>query len=178
MLRWILVVLGALIGLVLLIVLVSALLPKEHRATASITLRQPPDSVWGVIRDLAGYPDWSADLQSTERVADPGGREVWRQRDRRGQELPVEVVESESPHRLVTRITDASLPFSGTWTIQVQEAPGGSRVTLTEAGEIRSPLFRFMARFVFGYYGTIESFLGALSRRFGEQATVYRPSSS
>ena len=44
------------------------------------------------------------------------------------------------------------------------------RVTLTEAGEIYNPIFRFMARFVFGYSGTIEAYLKALHAKFGETA--------
>ena len=45
-------------------------------------------------------------------------------------------------------------------------------VTITEEGRIGNPLFRFMARFVFGYSGTIESYLRALAARYGEEARI------
>jgi hypothetical protein len=41
-------------------------------------------------------------------------------------------------------------------------------VTITESGEIYNPVFRFMARFVFGYDSTMAGYLGALSRKFGQ----------
>jgi len=45
-------------------------------------------------------------------------------------------------------------------------------VTVTENGEITSPFFRFMARFVFGYAGTIESYLRGLAEHYGEEAVL------
>ncbi len=35
----------------------------------------------------------------------------------------------------------------------------GSRVTITERGEIYNPIFRTLARFVFGYTSTMETCL-------------------
>ena len=42
----------------------------------------------------------------------------------------------------------------------------GSLVRITEDGEIYNPLFRFMARFIFGHEGTIASYLLDLDKRF------------
>ena len=42
--------------------------------------------------------------------------------------------------------------------------------TITENGEIYNPFFRFMARFVFGYTATMETYLKALGKKFGEDA--------
>lgn len=176
MLKWILAALGGLVGLVLLVVLVGALLPQSHTASASIPLAQPPDSVWNVIRDLAGYADWWEEIEAVER-AEAGSRETWNQRDRRGQTMPIEVVESQPPRRLVTRIADEGLPFGGTWTFEITASAGGSILTLTEDGDVYNPFFRFMARFVFGHYATIESFLRAVGQRFGEDVSVLRVSS-
>jgi hypothetical protein len=73
---------------------------------------------------------------------------------------------SEPPRLLVARIADPDLPFGGTWTYDIAPAGGGSRVTITEDGEIYNPLFRFVARFILGYEGTIASYLAALEKRF------------
>ncbi len=43
-------------------------------------------------------------------------------------------------------------------------------VTITENGEIYNPFFRFMARFVFGYTVTMETYLKALGKKFSEDA--------
>ncbi|HZD05714.1 MAG TPA: hypothetical protein VE173_12380, partial [Longimicrobiales bacterium] len=64
-------------------------------------------------------------------------------------------------------IADEGLPFGGTWTYVLEPDAGGTRVTLTEDGEIYNPFFRFMARFVFGYDGTMRSYLDGLEARMG-----------
>ena len=38
-------------------------------------------------------------------------------------------------------------------------------MTITENGEIYNPLFRFMARFIFGYDGTIRAYMASLEKR-------------
>ena len=37
---------------------------------------------------------------------------------------------------------------------------------------MRNPLFRFLARYAFGHGRTMEAFLRALGRRFGEEVSV------
>ena len=70
------------------------------------------------------------------------------------------------PRPFVARIADPDLPFGGTWTYEIAPAAGGSRVKKTEDGEIYKPQFRFVARFILGYEGTIASYLAALEKRF------------
>ena len=48
---------------------------------------------------------------------------------------------------------------------RIAPAPGGSAVTITEDGEVYNPIFRFMSRFVFGYYATLDEFVGTLEAR-------------
>jgi hypothetical protein len=66
------------------------------------------------------------------------------------------------------RIADPDLPFGGTWTFEITPSDSGSDIVLTENGEIYNPLFRFMARFVFGYEGTIEQYLEDLRKKLGD----------
>ena len=41
---------------------------------------------------------------------------------------------------------------------------------ITEDGEIYNPIFRVMARFVFGYEGTIAAYLASLQRHLQQTA--------
>ena len=90
MLKWILVSLGVLATLVAVPFVVGLFLPKEHIAASSITLSHPPDSVWKIVRDLGGYPNWWTDVKSSKRETDVGEREVWVQTDATDQALPLE----------------------------------------------------------------------------------------
>lgn len=173
MLRWTLIILGSLLGIILLISLVGWWTPRQHVASAELRLDRPPDTVWSVVRDVETYPDWWSYLSGAVEREGPDGGERYVMRDRHGQEVPYDVVESDPPSRLVMRIADEDLPFGGSWTYEVEPAEGGGTlVRITENGNIENPLFRFMARFVFGYHATMESYLEALARRFGEDPRV------
>jgi uncharacterized protein YndB with AHSA1/START domain len=165
--KWVLIAVGVLAGGLLVMAVVGLFLPRRHAASVALALPQPCDTVWATVRDLGGYAAWWPHLTAVERL-DAEGREVWLQRDRRRQTMPVEIVESEAPVRLVTRIVDDGLPFGGTWTFELAETPPGCTLTLTEDGVIHNPLFRFLARFVFGYHGTLESYLEALDGYLGQ----------
>ena len=170
-LRWPLAAVTLFVALLLVFALVGSLLPRRHLARASITLDQPADSVWAVIRDFEAYPTWWPQLEAMVRIPDRRS-ETWSQHDKYGDEIPIEVVESQPATRLVTRIAAEDLPYSGTWTYELTASVAGTTLTLTEDGEVRNPIFRLMSRFVFGHYGTLDGYLQALGRRFGEQASI------
>ena len=73
----------------------------------------------------------------------------------------------DAPRVLVTRIAEAGLPFGGTWTYDISPEAAGARLTITENGEIYNTFFRFMARFILGYQGTMRSYMTALEKRLG-----------
>lgn len=171
--KWVLIVLGGVIGLVVLMALVGAFLPRDHRATSMITLRQAPDSVWQVVRDLGGAGAWWPEVKEVSRLPDRDGKETWRQK-MRDFDAAFLVLESTAPVRLVTQIDGGKgAAFGGTWTYELAAVDGGTRVTVTEAGWISNPIFRVMAR-LFGFYGTLDSYLKALGTRFGETVAPAR----
>src|SRR5229473_1031918 len=54
----------------------------------------------------------------------------------------------------------------------VKHLPDRSSLRIREDGEIYNPLFRFLARFFFGYTGTIDAYLKSMAKKFGEQSPV------
>jgi uncharacterized protein YndB with AHSA1/START domain len=168
--KWMLRIAVVLVAAIVALLVAGMLLPREHVATSAVTLRQPPESVWAVVRDLGGLPDWWSEVATSERVADPAGREVWRQ-EVGGFPMTFVVTEAAAPRRLVTTIEPrADAAFGGTWTYALTPASGGTRVIVTEAGWIANPLFRVMAN-VMGLHATVDGYLAALGRRFGETIT-------
>lgn len=172
--KWVVIVLVVLVGLPALMALVGTLLPRDHVAGATIVVRQPADRVWAVVRDIGAMPQWWPELRSSERTAGPEGEEHWKQVSGGGT-ITIAIDSAEPPRRLVTRIeSPPGAPFGGSWTYEIAAVPEGSRVTVTEHGWIANPLFRFLSRFVFGYYRTQESYLRALGRNFGETVQPVR----
>ena len=71
---------------------------------------------------------------------------------------------------MVTRIRDTDLGYSGKWTYMLAAEKGGTRLSIREDGEVSNVLFRFMSRYIFGHTATIDSYLTALAKHFGEDA--------
>lgn len=160
---------GTLLALVVLLGIAGLFLPQEHRAARSLHLRStPPGKVWEVITDPAGEPAWRRDVKAAARLEDHQGRPVWRETARNGQAMSFETLESLPEQRLVRRVLEAGGPFGGTWTYELGAEGAGTRITLTEDGWIANPVFRGMARYLFGHHRSLERYLQDLARRFGE----------
>jgi uncharacterized protein YndB with AHSA1/START domain len=164
--KWVLIVGAGLAAAALLAVLVGLALPKTHSASRQSTLSAPPDAVWRTITDVDAFPGWRSDVTRVERLPPREGQAVWIEETSSGR-ITLAVERSEPPRLLVLRVADKDLPFGGKWTYELTPVPGGTRLTITEDGEIYNPVFRLMARFVFGYEGTIVTYLTALERRLG-----------
>jgi uncharacterized protein YndB with AHSA1/START domain len=169
--RWLIRLGAGTLAAVLVVFGVGAALPVAHSAQVSREVSGSPDEVWAVLNDVEEYPTWRSDVARVTRVAadvtradGSAGSRAWREEGSAGP-LTLEVTESDPPRRLVTRIVDQGLPFGGRWTYELEPTGSGTRVLITEDGEIYNPAFRFMARFVFGYRATMETYLSDLHAR-------------
>lgn len=163
MVKWVLLVILLLLACVGLTAVLGMQLPEQHTVSRTAEFRQSPQQLWDVI---AGPPTWRPEVERYELLsADP--HRTWREYGRHGEKMTYEVVQSDPPGKLVTRIADPHLPFGGTWTYQITPTASGSRLTITENGKIYNPVFRFVARYVQGYSATIDTYLKALRTKFG-----------
>jgi len=169
--KWLLIILGVLVALAALVWLIGTTLPKDHVATLMARYNQPPEKIWEAITDAEAMPAWRKDLKSVKRLPNRDGKPAWVETSSFG-DMPLYVETFEPTHKLVTRIADPNLPFGGTWTFEIAPAEGGTTLRITERGEVRSAFFRFMARFVFGYTATTETYLRDLGAKFGESVAV------
>lgn len=168
--RWVLGIVGFLMLVVLLVVAIGYALPRSHVASVSAQYAAPPDTLWATLTDVAAFPRWRNDLVRVELLPDENGQRGWREHGK-NDVITYRVVASDPPRRLVTRIADETLPFGGTWMYELAPAGGGTRLTITERGEVYNPIFRFVSRFVLGYTGTMTTMLRALGAKHGETIT-------
>lgn len=162
--RWFWIALIAAVVLVLAMLVVGWLLPEKHRASRQATFASPPEAVWALITNVDAFPSWRSDVKTVQRLPDRNGRTAWVEEGSNGR-ITLAVERSEAPHVLVLRIADPDLPFGGTWTYEISRTANGSTLTITEDGEIYNPMFRVMARFVFGYESTMAAYLTAAATR-------------
>jgi hypothetical protein len=159
------VVLYAAGGLCLLALLVTAIgyaLPQGHVVSREATLSASPATVFSTITDVAAQPSWRTGVTSVEVVSSNPMK--WREHERSDTVL-YEVVDSRPPELHRVKIADPDLPFGGTWTYELTADGSGTRVRITEHGEVFNPVFRFVSRFVFGHTATIDRYLADLRRR-------------
>ena len=167
------IVAGIIVGLVVIggiVALIGSRLPKAHVASRSILLHRSPQEVYAVVRDFASAPRWRSDVKQIEVDAQQGRPVYFREVGKHGT-TNYELVEDVPAQRMVTRIRDTDLGYSGQWTYMFAVENGGTRLTIREDGEVSNVLFRFMSRYVFGHTATIDSYLTSLAKHFGENAT-------
>ena len=163
-------VVGSLVVLIGIVSLIGSQLPKTHVASRSILLHKSPQDVYAVARDFGSTPKWRDDVKQVEVQAPQGGPLYFREEGKNGT-VNYELVEDVPAQRMVTRIRDTDLGYSGHWTYMFVPENGGTRVTIREDGEVSNVLFRFMSRYVFGQTATIDSYLQSLAKHFGEDAS-------
>ena len=169
--KLILTILGVAAALIVIVLVIGAMLPKAHTARVRTVLHAPPESVYAAIEDVEHAPAWRTGLKKVEVLArDPLH---WRETAEWG---TITFVRDDAvpPSRVVARIADESQGFGGTWTYEIAAAPGGSTVTITENGTVSNPLFRFLSKFVFGHYSSLETYARDLAKRSGDTSEPER----
>lgn len=157
--RWVLVVLLSLLAVVAVVALIGALLRQGHVASRSRSFAYPAERVFAAISDVRRYPEWRPGVREVTVLSEQPLR--WREDGTSGK-VEFEVAESEAPRRQVVAIVSKDLPFGGRWEYEVAPDGGQTRLTITERGDVYNPIFRFMARFVFGHTKTMDDYLAAL----------------
>ena len=169
-----LIIVVGIIAVVVLVVLVIALLgwrlPKEHSASRSVLIHKTPDQVYTVARDFASMPKWRKDVTTVQVTTAPDGRLHFRENGANGS-VNYELEEDVPGQRMITRITDTNLGYSGKWTYLFKAEGPDTRVAITEDGIVSNVIFRSLSKYVFGHTATIDSYLKSLGQQFGETVT-------
>ncbi len=159
-----LIIAAVLVLAVIAVIAIGAMLPREHVASRSARIARPPADVYAAIRDFESLPKWRGDVQRVEMLGLADGRLRFREHASHGA-VTYEVVEEVPNRKLVTRIADRDLGYSGSWTYELTPDGDGTLLRITENGEVSNLLFRFMSRFVFGHTATMDRYLAALQKR-------------
>jgi hypothetical protein len=169
--KWILIAVGILVVGVLVIVVIGALLPREHVVAMVSAHRSDARPCVVGIDEPSGIPELAPRRQIGRHPRAHGARPVMARALDAGA-ITFVVDAAEPSKRLVTRIADEHLPFGGSWEYVVEpDGPSSSRVTIVERGAVYNPLFRFVSRFIMGHTATIDAYLRALGKRFGAEPT-------
>jgi hypothetical protein len=141
--KWVLIALVGLIAVIAIVAAIGAMLPRDHTASRTLRVKRPPADVWPALIAATGASD-----------------------------VPVDVLESTPPRRLITRVKETEKMFGGTWTIAIAAEPAGSTVTITEDGWVGNPIFRFVSRYVIGHHATMDGILKQVAKALDEEPAL------
>lgn len=177
-----LVTIGVLAALVGIVAAVGYTLPVAHTARVERTYAAGVEELFRAVAATSEYPSWRRGVKRVEQLPPREGKPSFRELGGNG-EITFIVEEMIPNRRIVSRIADVGLPFGGKWTYEftpVAEGERGpvaagdasrsadagarSRLRITEEGEVYNPIFRLMARFVFGHDRTMRQFLDDVDR--------------
>ena len=159
-----LIVVGSGIGVLVLLAAIMSLagsrMPANHTASRSLQLQKTPAEVYAVVRNFGEAGAWRSDVKKVEWLA----ADQFREHGSQGA-VTYQIVEDVPNRKIVTKIMDVNLGYSGSWEYAMEGAGYGTLVTITERGVVSNPMFRFMSKYIFGHTATIDGYLKALGGR-------------
>jgi uncharacterized protein YndB with AHSA1/START domain len=170
---WVWVALSTVAMAAAVVALVGAMLPVGHAAARRARFEQPAAAVYEAITDIDAFARWRPGLKSVEWLPDRHGRRCYREVSKFGP-MEIAIERAEPGRRLVTCIVTPASPFGGSWTYELEETGNGAAtvLTITENGEVYNVVFRALSRFVFGHASTIDGYLRALGKKFGQEVSI------
>lgn len=157
MLKWACIVVGVLVALGVCIYGIGMSLPRTHVARMEGVVAKAPEEMAAVIRDVRSYPTWRRGVV-VEDVAQEADAITYVELAE-GDRIAYRLTEPVRDGQFVATMTDESLPFGGSWTITLTPEGDGARVRIQEDGDVRDPIYRFFAHFVFGYTSSMRNYL-------------------
>src|SRR5437588_1122555 len=134
--RWVIIIVIALIAVIIAIFATGAVLPRKHVASVMARINQPDQVVWQTITDHVHDPEWRHDLASVKRVENPFGP-TWLETYKNGMKLELGDIVDHPPRRLIREVRDTGNMFSGRWEIDIVSTGGTAcTVSITEYGEV------------------------------------------
>ena len=168
--KWVLLVVAVAVVIVGSVAVIGLTLPQDHIVSRTARLSATPDSVWGIITNVPDFPKWRKDVKSVE-VVQGATLFTWREHMSHSN-LTFEATTLEPPAHLVAHIVGKSEGFGGSWDYQIEPDGSGSKITITENGQVYNPIFRFVSTYVIGQTATIDKYLSFLAARTGD---TYEP---
>ena len=86
--KWVFIVAAIRLAIVVLIVVVGTLLPRDHVAAISARIAATPAAVWAAITDPGRLTTWRGDVKRVELLAPIPTGPSWREHTRQGAHHP------------------------------------------------------------------------------------------
>ncbi len=158
-------------------------IPMDHFALCSAQIAVPSTELIRTVLDDGSSRAWRPELRNVTLLSGEGPTAIWQETNKYGQVLTLRTtveVQHDPMHAgttLIVRKTPFSprLGFGGIWVFEVPasgRAGATSSVSVSEQSRIYNPLYRSLAKYVFGYTATLQTYLTDLARKYGETPEI------
>jgi len=158
--KYVLGLFGVILAIGIVVTIIGMCTARDHETSLAQTYDAPVATIYALVRDYEKYPNWRTGVKSMARDGDARYIE-----ESAHGKIPYRIVEENINSRLVAKIDDASLPFSGTWTYEVSGKDGAAQLRITERGSVPNPLMRFFSTYVFSNEKTIRIYLDDVAKK-------------
>jgi hypothetical protein len=165
-----------LVGIVVAVIVVAigvvlvmgALQPRNHTASATVVVNAPQAVVWQRIENVQTQPTWRSGLSAVQILPPQDGFTCWQETSSFGK-MPLCEALVNPPSTRVVRIADPNLPYGGLWTYELAPVDANStRVTITENGFTNPWFFRFVGHYIFHEDTQIKQYEADLQKSVGK----------
>ncbi|MES2392755.1 MAG: SRPBCC family protein, partial [Acidobacteriota bacterium] len=131
--------------------------------------RSNPDKVYALIAAPANGASWRHNVKSVNMLAPTaGGQQRWVEDLGHGQTMKFLAVASDPPNKREVSLDVPGAAYGGSWIYELSAGPKANTTTLTitEAGFIRPPLYRFLMHHVIGLTANLDQYLADVQKSF------------
>jgi hypothetical protein len=164
--KWIFISLGILIVLIAIVYLIGLLMNVKHEATIQREFKKiGMDEILSVITDYKGYANWRSGIK--ELTIDSVNH--WTEKNSHGDKVSYRLEMGDEKGKLITRILNKDLAYGGFWEFTFTSIDDGCSIKIVENGEVYNPLFRFMAKYIFGHETTLKNYMNDLEEKLNSK---------
>jgi len=156
------------VGLIVLVSVIAyadgASLPVEHSVTVHGTVNAPPEKVFSLITNVGAGAGWRHEVKSVQMLEPEAGQDRWVEYLGHGvtmKFIATKTVPLDASGHATRDVLLKDPSFGGTWTYDLQPGPTTAQtaLTITEAGYVNPPIYRFMMAHVFGMTKNLEQYM-------------------
>jgi len=144
----------------------GAMLPVEHSTTITGVVDAPPAKVFAIITNVADGASWRKSVKSVTVLPQDAGRDHWVEDLGHGETMNflatrTEPVDVAGVGRRDVLLNDPKALYGGTWTYLLApgDSPNQTKLSITEGGFIKPPVYRFVMRHVMGMTANLDQYM-------------------
>jgi len=159
--KWIFITLGSLVLVGVLIYAIGYFMSIGHTATVEKKFKINKDELWDILTNYKGYTEWRRGIK--ELIVDDADQ--WTEINDYGDIVHYQLEIAEEKRIMTIRIMNKDLPYGGFWEFIIDPQEEGCSLKITESGEVYSPVYRFMSKYIFGHDTTLKNYMEDLETK-------------